>query len=68
MTMVLRHVHVTDHDVSIYEHFAGFLNVKSSTSSCLIEVLLQCQDQLRPGSDELQGPRIWQWCEYGWAT
>ena len=46
ITMVLRHVHIADHDVSICEHFADFLNVKSSTASFLVEVMLQRLEQL----------------------
>ena len=42
MTMVIRHVHITnDFDVVIHEHFTGFIVVKNSTSSALTKLLLQ---------------------------
>ena len=42
MTMVIRHVHITnDFDVVIHEHFTEFIVVKNSTSSALTKLLLQ---------------------------
>ena len=41
MTMIIRHVHVSGSDVTVFEHFTGFIHVKSSTTSSLTESVLQ---------------------------
>ena len=46
MTMTIRHVHVSGSDVTVFEHFTGFIHVKSSTASSLTESVLQKLNEL----------------------
>ena len=46
MTMIILHLHVSGSDVTVFEHFTGFIHVKSSTPSSLTESVLQKLNEL----------------------
>ena len=55
MTMIILHLHVSGSDVTVFEHFTGFIHVKSSTPSSLTESVLQKLNELGLDSSNCKG-------------